>query len=127
MKNKAFSQKKIEKAINAINDYYDNHDPRAFYIAESYLVENGICKHSESRLLVSKLVNLGLIDYSRNNTHDILAINRLPSCVTYFERKNDAAKQAAFAKTISIISLVLSLLSVATVILDFIWQNFVGK
>lgn len=109
-----------------INAFYDTHSKNQF-INKDYLVNKKIIGDNEIDIFISRLVSLGLIDYSRNNAFDEMAITRLPACVTYFEKKNDAAHQAAFAKVTSIISLIISTLSAATVILNFIWQNFVGK
>lgn len=126
MKSKGFSRKKIDKAVLEINMYYDTH-PAGHCIDKRYLVDKGIVRDDEIDAFISRLVSLGLIDYSKNNKYDILVITRLPACVAYFEKKNDVAHQAAFAKVTSIISLIISLLSFVTVFLNFVWQNFVGK
>lgn len=126
MKSKAFSRKKIEKAVMEINMYYDKY-PTGRYIDKKYLVVKGIVGNDEIDAFISRLVGLGLIEYSRNNNYDQLAITRLPKCMAYFEKKNDAASQVAFAKRTSIISIIISGLSFIVVFLNFVLQNFVTK
>lgn len=125
MKGKAFSQKKIEKAILAINRFYDKYSDRP--MTKDYLVGKRIVGYDEVDAFISRLVSLGLIGYSHKDEYNELKIIRLPACVAYFEKKNDAASQAAFAKRTSIVSIIISGLSFLVVLFNFICQNFAPK
>ena len=121
MKRKAISKRTIEKAVAAINEYYDR--PNCGYIKKGFLIIKNITTSEEVDVLISRLEGLGLITYSKDNKWDEVAINRLAPCITYFEKKNDAARQAAFAKVTSIISLIISLIALAVTIIEFIINN----
>ncbi len=115
---KAFSQRKIEKAIWEINQYYDKF-PKGYHIDKSYFVHKKIVSTDEVDSFISRLVNLELIEYSSDKKDELPMVKRLPSCVTYFEKKNNVARQAAFAKVTSIISLIISLIALAMTIVKF--------
>ena len=125
MKSKAFPRKKIEKAVLAINRFYDKYSDRN--MTKDYLVGKRIVGYNEVDAFIARLVSLELVDYSHKDKNGDLEIIPLPECTAYFEKKNDAAKQAAFAKTTSIISLGISLLSLVVTAINYFWQIFAGK
>lgn len=108
MSKKYISQRKIEKAIIAINGYYDKMSDGNHHITKDFLTHNKICSPDEVDMFISRLEGLGLIDYSEYITAGVLAITRLPPCITYFENKKAIAKQTQFSKITSIISLIIS-------------------
>lgn len=125
MKSKAFPKKKIEKAILAINKFYDRYSDRS--MTRDYLVGKKIVGYDEVDAFIARLVGLELVDYSQKDENGDLKIIPLPACTAYFEKKNDVASQAAFAKVTSIISLVISLFTLGVTAINYFWQIFAGK
>ena len=106
---KKITYKTIEKAVGAINQYYDT-VPNG-YINEEYLIAKNIADIDNVHILISQLEGLELIRYGTND-YDVPAINRLSKCKSYLIERKERRKDIIITRIISIAALALSAIAI---------------